>query len=54
MKSVDKMSFIVDIIPDNFKVMGIFIMNNKYFMHIGDKRCVLVSFEGNELNYEVV
>lgn len=52
-EDLNKVSFIVDIIPTDFKKMGIFMMSGMYFMHLGDKKCIMISFEEGDINYAI-
>lgn len=47
-EDLEKEAFKVDLLPKNFKQMGVFQMGGYFFMHIRNKKCLLISLEEGE------
>lgn len=43
---LEKEAYKVDLLPKNFKKMGIFQMGGYYFLHVANKKCILISIDG--------
>jgi hypothetical protein len=50
-EQLNKMSFKVDILPKEFPPMGLFIMNNLLFLHVGKQYCLPVSVDNEIIKY---
>ncbi len=53
LRELKDMGFKVDLLPDEFKVGGLFILSQYLMVHLGDKKCMLVmnEFENIKLPY---
>jgi len=48
-KELRKSAFKVDLLSKNFPILGKFMLSGYMLLHVGDKKCLLISNEGEEI-----
>lgn len=50
MEELHKAGFRVDFLPKDLKIGAMFNMSGYTFLHLGGKNCVMITFEGEEID----